>query len=760
MSHLVQTLNRSTGRLWPVFLTRPSAIALVALVAFAHALRAQGVLTITPGKTATTAAGTGIVGYTGDGAAATAATLASPSAVAYDAAGNLFIADANNHVVREVVKSSGSIVTIAGTGIAGYSGDGGTATSAQLDTPTGVAVDAAGNVYIADSHNHRIRKVIGTTISTLAGTGTAGFSGDGAAAASAALALPSAVAVDTNGNVYIADTNNQRIRKITGTTISTVAGNGEELYAGDGSAATAASLDSPTGVAVDASGTIYIADRHNQRIRMVNAGGTISTLAGSGTPTFAGGYSGDGAAATAASLSKPSGVSVDASGNVYIADTNNQRIRQVGNSGIATVEGTGAQDFGGDGGAAEAALLNAPKSVAVDTTGNLAVADTLNQRVRSTTLPAIAFPTEGVGVASAPETVTLANTGTASLTLSQISISTNFTIVTGGSCSATPITIAAGSSCTVNVVFLPVASGAASGSISFLGTDIPAQNILLTGTAVQTSTNTTLVSSLAQPLINQAITFTATIAPQSGIGVPTGTVTFTANGAQIGTPQPLVNGVAQVSTSFSAAGSYSIEAAYSGDANFIASTLTIAQKVNDFNFTIVPDPTIPAGSGNQTVLPGGTATYNFNITPLDGSFPYPVTLSATGAPDGSTVTFTPNPVTLGSTATHFSISVQVPAVTSTLRRNHIFRGGAITFALVFLPFAGLMRRRSRNMRPLTMMVFCILSLAAIGGLAGCGTNSGFFGQEPKSYTITVTGTATGSNGATLQHSSTVALTVQ
>jgi sugar lactone lactonase YvrE len=267
---------------------RYSRIALSAaalLLAMSGSIQAQGILTVTPGSSVATSAGTGAAGYAGDGGAAISATLASPSAVAYDASGKLYLADAQNHVVREISKS-GQISTIAGTGIEGYGGDGAAATAALLDTPTGVALDASGSVFIADSHNHRIRKVSGGTITTIAGTGAQGFSGDGSAATAAQLSLPSAVAVDSSGNVYVADTNNQRIRKITGTTITTIAGNGEELYAGDGAAATAAVLDLPTGVALDAIGNVYIADRHNQRIRMISPAGTMSTIAGSGPANF------------------------------------------------------------------------------------------------------------------------------------------------------------------------------------------------------------------------------------------------------------------------------------------------------------------------------------------------------------------------------------------------------------------------------------------------------------------------------------------
>ena len=376
-----------------------SAMLALSLAASAHA---QGLLTVTPTRSVASVAGNGTLGYTGDNGAASAATLADPSAVAFDANGNLYLADARNHVVREI-STAGIITTFAGTGIEGYGGDGAAATAAYLDTPTGVAVDSSGNVYIADSHNHRIREVSGGIITTVAGTGTPGFAGDGGAATAAQLWLPSAVAVDSSGNVYIADTKNQRIRKITGTTIATLAGDGEELFGGDGAAATAAVLDSPTGVAVDSSGNVYIADRHNQRVRMVASGsGIISTIAGSGAASFSGGFSGDGATATSATLSRPSGVSVDAAGNVYIADTGNQRIRQLGGGAIATVVGSGQQGFGGDGSAPSSVNLNSPKAVAPDAFGNLAVADQLNQRVRAAALSSLSFASDDVGVLSPP----------------------------------------------------------------------------------------------------------------------------------------------------------------------------------------------------------------------------------------------------------------------------------------------------------------------------------------------------------------------
>jgi hypothetical protein len=732
-----------------------SATAL--LLASTGSMQAQGILTVTPSRSVATSAGTGALGYTGDGGAASSATLASPSAVTFDASGNLYLADSQNHVVREI-SMSGQISTIAGNGIEGYGGDGSAATAALLDTPTGVAVDSAGNVYIADSHNHRIRKVSGGTMTTIAGTGAPGYSGDGGAAAAAQLSLPTAVAVDSNGNLYIADTNNQRIRKITGTAITTMAGNGEELYAGDGAAAITAVLDGPTGVAVDAIGNVYIADRHNHRVRMVTPAGTISTIAGSGTASFSGGFSGDGAPATAAMLAKPSGVSVDGAGNVYIADTDNQRIRQLSSSTVATVSGGSQQGFGGDGGAAISAILNSPKAVATDASGNLIFADTLNQRLRTVSLPTLTFTNDGVGILSAAQSVTLANTGSASITVTSIAFTGAFTTATGGSCGATPITLAAGTNCTQNVAFLPTVSGASGGSVAFGGTGIVPQSILLTGTAVQTATTVTLASNMATPFAGQAIIFTATVKP-TGFGTPTGTVSFYDGTTPIGN-SVLAAGSASVTTTL-AAGEHTITAVYVGDASFTGNTsATLAPSVLDFNLTLGT-----TASGSQTVVPGQPVTYALNLLPVGGAFTFPITLSATGLPPGATATFTPQIITIGAGSASVAMTIQTAASGASLHRRNLFGAGygsgTLALSWLLLPFSRWTRSKIRGMRPLTLCAELILGLAAIGGLSGCGAGSGFFGQPQQSYTINVIGTATGAGGATLQHSiAVIMLTVQ
>ena len=243
-----------------------------------------------------------------------------------DATGNLYIADAFNSRIRKV-NTSGIISTIAGNGTAAYSGDGGLASVAELNYPRGIALDAAGNLYIADASNNRIRKInTAGIISTYAGNGTGGFSGDGAQAAAAELFGPWSLAFDAVGNLYIADFSNIRIRMVNaGGIISTIAGNGTAGFTGDGGQAALAELNQPDGVACDAAGNIYIANAGNNRVRMINTLGIITTVAGNGTQ----GYSGDGGQATAAELYNISGLACDTAGNLYIADTYNNRIRKV-----------------------------------------------------------------------------------------------------------------------------------------------------------------------------------------------------------------------------------------------------------------------------------------------------------------------------------------------------------------------------------------------------------------------------------------------
>ena len=321
-------------------------------------------------STITTVAGNGTLGYTGDGGPATAAELYSPTGVAVDAHGNIFISDTYNNVIREVNAATGKITTVAGDGIFGYSGDGGLATHAELSAPKGIALDAAGNLYIADQSNNAIRKVNLTTgiITTVA---------------TSALNGPDAVAVDAHGNIFISDYDNDVIREVsaaTGTT-TTVAGDGVFGYSGDGGPATHAELDEPDGVAVDAFGDLFIADSGNDVIREVNAAtGIITTVA-----TVSPGPIGIG----------QDGVAVDASGDIFIADDGDNVIREVSaaTGKITTVAGTGSYGYAGDGGPATSALLNNPSGIAVDAHGDIIFSDYGNDVVREVTAAGVPTPT-------------------------------------------------------------------------------------------------------------------------------------------------------------------------------------------------------------------------------------------------------------------------------------------------------------------------------------------------------------------------------
>jgi sugar lactone lactonase YvrE len=327
-------------------------------------------------------AGNGAAGYTGDNGLATSAQLNSPTALALDAAGNLCIADTGNYRIRMV--SNGVITTVAGNGTAGYSGDNGPATSAQLAGPQGVTVDSAGNLYIAEYSNgpglapptnSRIRRVSNGVITTVAGNGTVGFSGDNGPATSAQLNDPDGVAVDSAGNLYIADSGNNRIRMVSNGFIITVVGSGTEGYSGDNGPAVSAELNNPWAVAVDAAGSLYIADSYNFRIRKVS-NGVITTVAGNGTP----GFGGDNGPASSAELSGAKGVALDSAGNLYIADSGNNRIRKVSNGMITTLAGGGS--VVGDNGPATSAWLGSPEGVAVNAAGDLYIADNYNDRIR------------------------------------------------------------------------------------------------------------------------------------------------------------------------------------------------------------------------------------------------------------------------------------------------------------------------------------------------------------------------------------------
>jgi sugar lactone lactonase YvrE len=774
------------------------------------------------------------------GSEAASVPLSQPHGLAFDTAGNLYIADTSNNIVREV-NLAGVITTVAGTGEQGYGGDSGPATSALLDSPVGVVVDSAGNIYIGDTHNNRVREVVASSgnIVTVAGTGVAGFSGDGGAATSAMLARPTAVAVDSSGNIYVADTNNHRIREISGTTITTVAGDGEQFYSGDGGLATAAGLNSPDGVAVDAAFNIYIGDTNNQRVRMVAAGtGMITTIAGTGVK----GFTADGPAGSAA-LARPQGVAVDASGKVYLADSDNDRIRTINSGTVTTIAGSGAEGFAGDSGASTGASLDTPGAVAVSGTTVL-LSDTENNRVRqvnSGTIQTIAGQappqTESLAIGGplsavyGTGTLTAAfsngtNTGTGRVTFydglganpvvigsallsgnsapisaSALSAGTHDIVASyAGDANNAPITSGvyvfvvtpAQLSAVANTLSLlygqaiPTLTGTLSGvlpqdagnvtavfSTTATSTSAPGTYpiaVTLTGSAAgnytvalgagsgsmviaQAPTTTTLTAGSTTPVLGTSVTLTATVASTTS-GTPGGTVNFFNSGALLNaTPATLTSGVATLDTTTLPVGPLSLTAVYSGNTDFVASTsspLTLTELAPDFSITAAP--------AAQTVLPTQSVNYTINLTPANPTFVYPVSLSASGLPEGVTATFAPSSIAAGAGASTVTLTLSASGQAELRKSRKLFGGleSPAAFALLLLPliFGRRARKTAARLSRAGKVLIALLALAVVSAIAGCG-GGGYFIHPTKSYTVTVTAVS-GPN----THSTDVTLTVQ
>lgn len=332
----------------------------------------------------TTVAGTGIAGYSGDSGPASKAEFTQPQTAVFDKAGNLFITDVNNHVIRKV-DPSGIITTIAGTGVCSYSGDGGPAIKAALCSPTDLTLDNLGNIYVVDFGNNRIRMInaLGIITTIVDSNGARGYGGDGGPAISAKIADPYGICIDKSGNLYFSDGSNHKVRKVSPSgIITTYAGKGTKGDSGDGGPATAAEMEFPGYMALGNSGELYISDWTAHKVRMVNALGKISTVAGNGAL----GYSGDGGPATAAMLNSPNGMAVDKYGNFYISDVYGYMIRKVNTAGIiSTIAGKGIKGYSGDGGLATDAEINNPDGIFFDSIGNFYIVDAGNNRIRKIT---------------------------------------------------------------------------------------------------------------------------------------------------------------------------------------------------------------------------------------------------------------------------------------------------------------------------------------------------------------------------------------
>ena len=578
-----------------------------------------GILQVQPGNLKTIA-GNGTAGYSGDGGPAPVAELNTPDGISFDRQGNLYIADELNNVIRKV-DTAGNISTVAGNGTAGFSGDGGSATKAELNNPFGVTADSAGNLYIQDTGNARIRKVDTTgTITTIAGNGTLGYTGDGGPATNAELNQNQGARFDAAGNLYFADCGNGAIRKIdTSGIINTVAGNGTNGFSGDGGPATAAELSCPSGVAIDASGELFIADFFNNRIRKVDGKGIITTIAGNS----AYGYAGDGGPAVSATLNLPNDVSLDKNDDLYIADTGNNRIRKIDTTGTITTVAGGLNNAGSAG-------VNSPAAVTVDASNNLYFSDTVNNAVREYfPAGALSFPLTTVGTAATPLTVTLSNIGNVAVEIASgesFALSGNATdfSLMGGTCLASPATLAPnGGSCTLEIGFKPTAAGTRNLTVSVIDNAVfSPQSFQISGTAKASTL--------------PAVVLTA-IAPV-GATVGAGNTTITATGANFTSTSVVNFNATPLATTFVSATQLTAVV----PAALLASTGTAAVTVTDSAsdsssapavFTIVPSGLNVTFSGPSTTPPGEQPPLTFQLNQ-----PYPVDLAGT-----MTLTFAPDP---------------------------------------------------------------------------------------------------------------------
>jgi sugar lactone lactonase YvrE len=334
----------------------------------------------------TTAVGTGEKGYAGDGGPAARAQLNGPFDVGFDTSGNLYFSDTFNHCIRRVDAGTSVITTLAGYGEPGYSGDGGPATAARFNEPYGIVVDKSGNVYVADRHNHCVRRIEAASgiVTTFAGNGSAGFGGDDGPAARAAMSEPNGLALDPEqSRLFIADVADHRVRVVdlASGTIWTFAGTGEAEHSGDGGPAAKAGIYGARAVKVAADGTVYVLERQGSALRAVHPrSGVITTLAGTGVRS----YTGDNGPALAATFDAPKELTIDRDGDLLIVDTENHAIRkiEIRSKIVVTVVGSGRQGGDGDGGPATTASLDRPHGAAVAPDGSIYIGDTNNHRVR------------------------------------------------------------------------------------------------------------------------------------------------------------------------------------------------------------------------------------------------------------------------------------------------------------------------------------------------------------------------------------------
>jgi large repetitive protein len=618
-----------------------------------------GLAVLVPGTTLPFAGNGNHLDPVQDGIPALTAELDSPTSVTIDGAGNVYIADSEHNRIRMVSAATGQISTFAGTGTASYTGDNAAANAATLNSPSGVALDGAGNLYIADSGNNAIRRVDAVTgiITTVAGNGSGlpGFGGDGTVAASGTVLLdgPQGISVDAAGDLYIADTNNQVVREVSVATgdINTVAGeyfgpfgNGVGGYNGDGAAATAATLNLPYAVAFDAASDVLIADAGNNRIREINATTLkISTVAGDGTP----GFSGDNAAATLAELNAPTGIALDPAGDLYIGDSQNNRVRKVNaaSGDINTLAVSGGEYLLDIDNIANTIAVKGPQGLLVDGKGDVYFANTLSMQVWEieSNVAALDFTATPIrqGSVSAPQFQTVENDGNdvaSPMAFTSITAGTNAevdTTIAAGACAITS-PLAVDSECTIGVEFAPAATPVLTVNTTEAGTVDAAYTTALAvtgpnsplaitavGVAEALNSTTTVVTATPDPsLFGQNVTFTVQVTTGTGTGALTGTVsiTDTFGGATTTLATELAlnaTGAATFQTALLAVGGHSIVANYSGDTGHGASNST-DNGVSAWTQVVEEQTTIALTSSANPSQVGQSVTFTATVTAPDG----------------------------------------------------------------------------------------------------------------------------------------------
>jgi NHL repeat. len=733
-------------------------------------------------------AGTGTQGFGGDGGPASVALLDSPQGLAADAY-NLYIADTHNHRIRKVDLGTETITTIAGNSSAGSDGDTGPASAATLDAPTALALDSRGNLYLTDLRSHRIRKISAATgvITTVAGNGTQGFDGDGAIAASALIDSPAGLAVDSSGNLYISDSHNHRVRRIDAATgeITTVAGTGSAGFSGGSGSATAAALALPQGLSVDQQGIVYLADSANHRVRRIDvAQGTISTIAGEGTQGFAG----DGGPAVAASLDSPRSVTLDAD-SVVLADTGNRRIRTIASDGsLYTVAGLGAPTLGAIALSGSSVLsygtghLVATLNSATPATGSVTFLDS-NGAVANVPLSSNVASLDTSSLPVGPHAITATYPGDLTHTSAQ-------STVFGLTVSPLPLTPAifpvsatygepvppltgtlngllprdqstvSGTFVTAAAALSPTGSYAVTVTLAGTGAGNYAVAAAPTFTITPASSMTTLtVSNATQTPVTTVtagdpVVLMVHVASQTS-GVPTGTVTVFDGTSVVTMGKINSNGDLAFTTGSLVAGSHSFTASYLGDANFKVSTSSATSiSVNGSQSDPVDFTIAATGSTKQTIVSGASASFTFNAQ-IQSGLSSPIALSASGIPDLSTASFNPAYIPPGSSNATFTLTIVTPKTARLERRSSVF------VAYLFFPIGFIFLRGLSRRRPTVKLLAAVLFSFPFLCCTGCGDRvyTDRSVGTSKSYAVTVTGTSTSSNGTPLKHTATVTLIV-